>query len=44
MKRSRIILFVLVVLLVVLIVPAFAGADGWTWDEAAPIADGWTWD
>jgi hypothetical protein len=50
MKRSRVILFVLVVLLVVLALPAFARADaapnGWTWDEAtaAPIVDGWTWD
>jgi hypothetical protein len=49
MKRSRIIFFVLVVLLVVLAFPAFARADvpaptGWTWDETPPIADGWTWD
>jgi len=48
MKRSRIIVFVVVVLLLVLVFPAFARSDdgapdGWTWDEA-PIADGWTWD
>ena len=49
MKRSRIIFFVLVVLLLVLVLPAFARADdpapdGWTWDERPPITDGWTWE
>jgi hypothetical protein len=50
MKRSRIILAVLAVLLVVLVLPAFAHAsdvspDGWTWDETPPpTVAGWTWD
>ena len=52
MKRSRIVLLLsLIVLVVVLALPAFARADsgtsGWTWDEPAatqPAPDGWTWD
>jgi hypothetical protein len=51
MQRSRIILFVLAVMLVLLAFPAIAGADetpdstsggGVTATEPAP--DGWTWD
>jgi hypothetical protein len=52
MKRSRIVIFSLVLLLALLTLPAFARADvspdGWTWDEAAVCVDlapdGWTWD
>ena len=52
MKRSRIVIFSLVLLFALLTLPAFARADvapdGWTWDEAAvsgdPAPEGWTWD
>jgi hypothetical protein len=52
MKRSRIVIFSLVLLLAVLTLPAFARADvvpdGWTWDAAPvsvdPSPEGWTWD
>jgi hypothetical protein len=52
MKRSRIVIFSLVLLLAVLALPAFARADvapdGWTWDESTvsvdPAPEGWTWD
>ena len=52
MKRSRIVLFSLVLLLALLTLPAFARADvvpdGWTWDAAPvsvdPSPEGWTWD
>ena len=51
MKRSRIVIFSLVLLLVLLTWPAFARADmpdGWTWDESTvsvdPAPAGWTWD
>jgi hypothetical protein len=52
MKRSRIVIFSLVLLLVLLTLPAFAQADvapdGWTWDESPasvdPAPEGWTWD
>lgn len=51
MKRSRIVIFSLVLLLALLTLPAFARADvapdGWTWDESTasvPVPEGWTWD
>jgi hypothetical protein len=52
MKRSRIVIFSLVLLLALLTLPAFARADvvpdGWTWDEATvsvnPAPVGGTWD
>jgi hypothetical protein len=52
MKRSRIVIFSLVLLLALLTLPAFARADvvpdGWTWDESTvsvdPAPEGWTWD
>ena len=52
MKRSRIVIFSLVLLLALLTLPAFARADvapdGWTWDESTVSVDsspeGWTWD
>jgi hypothetical protein len=51
MKRSRIVIFSLVLLLALLTLPAFARADvvpdGWTWDESTvsvdPAPAGWTW-
>jgi hypothetical protein len=51
MQRPRVILFVLVVLLVVLAFPAFAGADetpevtpSGEVTATGPAPDGWTWD
>jgi hypothetical protein len=51
MKRSRIVIFSLVLLLALLTLPAFARADvvpdGWTWDESTVSVlapEGWTWD
>lgn len=52
MKRSRIVIFSLVLLVALLTLPAFARADvvpdGWSWDETTvsvdPAPTGWTWD